>query len=73
MVHPHYQRKGIWEKLYRLLIQETHGKNILSLVNVKNAPSWSAHRKLGFISMKKVVDIYAQGKGDMQVLLRLKN
>lgn len=73
VVNAAYRRQGIGEKLYLQLIQETKGKIILSLVDIKNAASMKAHEKLGFKAVQKMQDAYQLGRGDEQVLWKLEN
>jgi ribosomal protein S18 acetylase RimI-like enzyme len=58
VVHPEHRRRGIGERLYRHLLQEVKGKEVLGLVDSKNAASMNAHAKLGFVQEKKLNDPY---------------
>ena len=60
-------------KLYQKLIGETKGKNILSLVDIKNTASMNAHAKMGFNVVKKIKDAYQLRKGEEQVLWKLRS
>ncbi len=73
VVHPEHRRKGIGEKLYLKLIEDTKGKNILSLVDINNAASMNAHQKLGFKIVANIQDAYRLGKSEEQVLWKMKN
>ncbi len=73
VVHPEYRRKGIGKDLYVKLIQETKGKAILSLVDIKNTASMDAHQKMGFKVVDTIADAYQLGKGGEQVLWQLEN
>lgn len=73
VVHPEHRRKGIGEKLYQKLIEETKGKIILALVDEKNSASMKAHQKMGFTKVERVDDVYGERKGEEQVLWKWEN
>jgi N-acetylglutamate synthase-like GNAT family acetyltransferase len=71
-----YRGGDIGLSLYKKLIKETRGKNIITLIDPKNKPSLVAHKELGFKVVKTIKNAYGLSgglEGGNRILVRLKN
>lgn len=75
-VHPKYQGMKIGEKLYRRLLHDVKGTNIVSFLNPKLTPTINLHKKLGAKTVAKVFNPCGTNKGleaGMRLFVRIKN
>lgn len=76
VVHPSHQGKGIGEKLYKKLLQNVKGSNVISFLNPDITSTINLHKKLGGKIIKKVNNPYNLKKGletGVRLLVRIKN
>lgn len=76
VVHPSYQGKKIGEKLYKKLLQNVRGMNIVSFLDPDLIPTLNLHKKLGGKIVARVKNAYDLKKGletGIRLLVRIKN